>query len=177
MRRFSFGTASRSLLLSLSLPIVLLACAKPEPEPTTPPESLKTTGLRAPIVEWSPEENYLPYEQAKRHEVEPPEVDPNANLTEEERTEKARALFQEAEALAAEAKWPEAKAKYEEAYHLTPGRHGLAYKVGMAAIEADDCEKARLFLEHFIIYGDLDRQEALIHEALRAHRKLACWRN
>lgn len=177
MRRIATAATFLSLLLSLGV----LGCAKPKSEPTAPQDTLKTKGLRQSVVEWTPDENYEPYEQAKRHEVDPPPAepgaDPNAGLSEEQRTEKARTLFQEAEALAEQGKWSEAKAKYEEAYHLTPGRHGLALKVGMAAIEAGDCEKAKRFLEHFIIYGDLERQESLIHEALRAHRGLACWHN
>lgn len=143
-------------------------------ETETPAETAEDTGLRMAVLDWMPDEAL---EEAKLHEVDPPAVDPYAELSEEQRTEKARTLFEEAEALADQKQWLEAKNKYEEAYHLVPGKHGLAFKVGMAAIEVGDCEKAKIFLEHFVIYGDLARQEALIHEALRAHRGLACWHN
>ncbi len=56
-----------------------------------------------------------------------------------------------------------------------PGKHGLAYKVATAAVKVDDCEKARIFFEHFLIYGDLERQKPLLLEALAEHRKLECW--
>ncbi|MFO7563538.1 MAG: hypothetical protein R6X02_12905, partial [Enhygromyxa sp.] len=125
------------------------------------------------ITDWVPDE---PLEVAKTHEVEAPEVDPHADLSEDERMEKARVLFEEAEAAWAAEQWAEAEAKYEEAYHLVPGKHGFAFKVAMAAIKADDCEKALAFLEHFIIYGDIDRQKELIIEAKHAHRELECWR-
>jgi hypothetical protein len=43
---------------------------------------------------------------------------------------------------------------YEEAYYLVPGKHGFAYKVGLAAWNARDCNKANEYLKHFIKYGD-----------------------
>jgi hypothetical protein len=162
-------------LAPLLLSVSMLGCAQQKCETDSPELSAKDKGLRPDVVEWVPDESSESSEVAKRHEVDPPEVDPYADLSEEERNDKARDLFVEAEKLAAEAQWLEAKNKYEEAYHLTPAKHGLALKVGMAAIEVDDCEKARIFLEHFIIYGDLERQEVLILDALRAHRKLECW--
>jgi hypothetical protein len=125
------------------------------------------------ITDWVPDESL---EIAKVHEVDPPEVDPYADLSEDERMDKARVLFEEAEALWDAQQWREAEIKYEEAYHLVPGKHGFAYKVAMAAIKADDCEKARVFLEHFIIYGDIDTQKSLIVAAKHAHRELECWR-
>ena len=169
--------------LSVALVPLLLAAAtlgcthQGQCETQTPAPTAEATGLRTTVVDWIPDENYEPYEQAKLHEVEPPEEDPYAELSEDERTEQARVLFEEAEALAAEQQWLEAKTKYEQAYHLVPGKHGLALKVGMAAIEVGDCAKAKAFLEHFIVYGDLERQEPLILDALRAHRGLSCWHN
>jgi tetratricopeptide (TPR) repeat protein len=159
-------------LLTLFLSVSMLGCASQKCETQSPEQTAKDQGLRMAVLDWVPDESL---ESAKRHEVDAPEVDPYADLSEEERTEKARTLFEEAEKHAAQNQWLEAKDKYEAAYHLTPGRHGFALKVGMAAIEVGDCEKAKIFLEHFLIYGDLERQEALILEALRAHRKLECW--
>ena len=98
-------------------------------------------GSPVAISDWVPDESL---EVAKVHEVDPPEVDPHAGLTEDERMEKAKVLYEQAEAHAANEEWREAELKYEEAYHLVPGKHGFAYKVAMAAVKAGDCEKARM---------------------------------
>jgi hypothetical protein len=79
---------------------------------------------------------------------------PTQELTEEQKDEKAKELYMQAEGLAAEGKWVEAVPLYEEAYYLVPGKHGFAYKVGVAAWNARDCNKANEYLKHFIKYGD-----------------------
>jgi hypothetical protein len=156
-----------SLVVSLLTLTVAVGCCPQGAAETVEPENTRE------ITEWVPDESL---EVAKLHEVDAPEIDPYADMTEDERIEMARGLFEEAEALWAAQQWSEAKVKYEEAYHLVPGRHGFAFKVAMAAIKTGDCEKAKVFLEHFIIYGDIDRQKGMIVEAKHAHRNLECWR-
>lgn len=158
----TLGLAAASLAL-------LTACGPRQCETVEPDEAAS-----ASLVDWVPDESLETIEQAKLHEADPPEVDPYAELSEEQRTDKARVLFGEAEELAAQAQWLEAKNKYEEAYHLVPSKHGLAYKIANAAIEVGDCEKAQIFLEHYLIYADLERHEALLHSALTKHRQLEC---
>jgi len=87
------------------------------------------------------------------------------NMTEEQKTERAKTLFSDAEALAAQEKWAEAVPLYEEAYYLVPGKHGFAHKVGIAAWKAGDCNKADTYLKHFITYGDPEKQADKIAEA------------
>jgi hypothetical protein len=154
------------LVLGASLLILTAGCCPKTGAETVDPNARV-------ITDWVPDESL---EIAKVHEVDPPEVDPYADLSEDERMEKARVLFEEAEAHWDAQQWREAEIKYEEAYHLVPGKHGFAYKVAMAAIKAGDCEKARVFLEHFIIYGDIVAQKSLIVSAKHAHRELECWR-
>lgn len=87
------------------------------------------------------------------------------NMTEEQKTERAKTKFAEAEALAAQEKWTEAVPLYEEAYYLVPGKHGFAHKVGIAAWKSGDCNKADIYLKHFITYGDPEKQADKIAEA------------
>lgn len=87
------------------------------------------------------------------------------NMTEEQKTERAKTIFAEAEALAGQEKWAEAVPLYEEAYYLVPGKHGFAHKVGIAAWNAGDCNKADTYLKHFITYGDPEKQADKIAEA------------
>lgn len=156
-----------TILLAAGLSILATACGPKKNCESTSPKDARV------VSDWMPDESL---EIAKTHEVEAPEVDPYADLGEDERMEKARVLYEEGEALWAAQQWREAEIKYEEAYHLVPGKHGFAFKVAMAAVKAGDCEKALVFLEHFILYGDVDRQLPLIVEAKQAHRDLECWR-
>lgn len=87
------------------------------------------------------------------------------NMSEEEKTERAKTLFSDAEGLAGQEKWAEAVPLYEEAYYLVPGKHGFAHKVGFAAWKAGDCNKADTYLKHFITYGDPEKQADKIAEA------------
>ena len=86
-------------------------------------------------------------------------------LTEEEKQEKAKQLYMQAEGLAAEGKWAEAVPLYEEAYYLVPGKHGFAHKVGVSAWNARDCNKANEYLKHFIKYGDESKDADKFAEA------------
>lgn len=84
--------------------------------------------------------------------ADPPPQD--ESLSEEEKAEKAKELYLQAEGLAAEGRWAESVPIYEEAYYLVPGKHGFAHKVGVAAWNAQDCNKANEYLKHYIKYGD-----------------------
>ncbi|MFO7561075.1 MAG: hypothetical protein R6X02_00410 [Enhygromyxa sp.] len=94
-----------------------------------------------------------------------PQPQPQQELSEEEKVEKAKQLYMQAEGLAAEARWLEAVPLYEEAYYLVPGKHGFAYKVGVAAWNARDCDKANEYLKHFIKYGDESKDADKFAEA------------
>ena len=159
--------AAPTCLLALTS-IGLVACA------AAPCETAEPEDADSSVVEWTAQEAMETIAEAKEHEANAPAPDPHADLSEEERTDKARTLFGEAEAHAEAGEWMEAKTKYEEAYHLVPNRHGLAYRVANAAVEVGDCEKARIFFEHFLMYGDISRHEALLHSALAKHRALEC---
>lgn len=80
---------------------------------------------------------------------------------------KARNAYSEAEAHAAAEEWQEAADKYEQAYHLVPGKHGFAYKVGYAAYNADDCARADEYLSHFNTYGDRSKHPEYFTETDR----------
>lgn len=149
MVRFSFTV----VLFSLAL-----GCAKNK-EPVEP---------EGPDL-WIPDESL---EQARLHEVDPPAVDPYAEMTEEERMAQAKTLYVEAEALFEAEKWKEAEVKYEQAYHLVPGKHGFAYKVAMSAVAAGDCEKAKLYLDHFLEHSDGDRNHH--DDVVKARAELSC---
>lgn len=87
------------------------------------------------------------------------------NMTEDQKKERAKQLFSDAEALAGQERWAEAIPLYEEAYYLVPDKHGFAHKVGIAAWKAGDCNKADIYLKHFITYGDQEKQKDKIDEA------------
>jgi hypothetical protein len=89
----------------------------------------------------------------------------NSDLTEDQKAERAKQLFLEAEALAEAGDWVAAVPSYEEAYYLVPGKHGFAFKVGVAAFKAGDCDKANEYLRHFVTYGDPHRNADKLEEA------------
>lgn len=85
----------------------------------------------------------------------------------EEDVAKARDLYSEAEELAKAGEWQKAADAYEQAYYLVPGKHGFAYKVGTAAWEAGDCERAEQYLSHYRTYGAQDKHPDYMAEADR----------
>jgi hypothetical protein len=90
---------------------------------------------------------------------------PADELSEEEKIEKAKSLYVEAERLASEENWEAAVVLYEQAYYLVPGKHGFAHKVGVAAWKVKDCDKAYDYLTHFVEYADPERQGEKLDEA------------
>jgi tetratricopeptide (TPR) repeat protein len=86
-----------------------------------------------------------------------PQISPVATKSEEERTEEAKELFKMAEELAATEDWAGALPLYEQAYQLMPGKHGLALKVGDAAMKVGDCPKAVQYYDHFAKYAESDK--------------------
>ncbi len=125
-----------ALVLSLSLPGVAFAQVPPPPsEPAA-----------QPAVDESISSN-------------------SANMTEEEKTNRAKEIYTQAEGLAAEGKWAEAVPLYEEAYYLVPGKHGFAHKVGVAAWNSGDCNKADVYLKHFLQYADPEKNADKMAEA------------
>src|SRR5690606_11379460 len=64
----------------------------------------------------------------------------DSELSEDEKMEKAKGLYIEAERLAGEENWEAAVVLYEQAYYLVPGKHGFAHKVGIAAWKVNNCD-------------------------------------
>lgn len=102
---------------------------------------------------------------SKPVEPDPGTPGPTENLTDEEKEERAKNLYIRAEGLSAQDNWVDAVPLYEEAYYLVPGKHGFAHKVGVAAWNAGDCDKANDYLRHFIKYGDTDKNPEKSAEA------------
>ncbi|WP_106090044.1 hypothetical protein [Enhygromyxa salina] len=90
---------------------------------------------------------------------------PTGELSEDEKVEQAKQKYMQAEGLANQGRWVEAVPFYEEAYYLVPGKHGFAHKVGVAAWNAGDCDKANSYLKHFLQYGDPEKQGDKFDEA------------
>jgi hypothetical protein len=121
----------------------------------------KKKDTQEPDADAAPDpEDFRPPEE----EEAPVAADPYADLSPEEREEKARDLYGEAEALAKAKDWENAELKYEQAYYLVPSKHGFAFKVGQAAFEAGHCQKAEQYLNHFKTYGDPDKQADRLKE-------------
>jgi hypothetical protein len=99
----------------------------------------------------------------------PPPVAEPAELSEEEKSAKARDLYVEAEGLSENGDWTAAVELYDQAYHLLPGKHGFAYKVGIAAWNATprDCNRADDYLKHYARYGDANKHPDWMEEAKR----------
>ncbi|NVB40301.1 hypothetical protein G6O69_37340 [Pseudenhygromyxa sp. WMMC2535] len=132
---------SKSIVFLLLTALVWApACKKNQEEETTKPED----------DTWVPDESLEP-------EPAPQPVEPE--LSEEERLEKAKGYYVEAEGKAAEGDWEGALGLYEQAYQLVPGKHGFALKVGKAAEQVGDCEKAITYYEHFVTYAEKDKYE------------------
>lgn len=85
---------------------------------------------------------------------------PADELTEEQKAEKAKGLYVEAERLAGEGNWEAAVVLYEQAYYLVPGKHGFAHKVGIASWQVKDCDRAYEYLTHFVTYGAAEAKNA-----------------
>lgn len=71
-----------------------------------------------------------------------------------ENMEAAQDLFRHAEMLVSEGRAAEAITFYEQAYQLVPGKHNLAHKIGITAWTIGDCEKAEIYLSHYLEWGD-----------------------
>jgi hypothetical protein len=78
-------------------------------------------------------------------------------LSQEQASELAKVLWLRAEEL--DASDHDCRlALLERAYYLVPGKHGFALLVGEEAFAVGDCEKASMFLRHFVAYADSQRQ-------------------
>jgi outer membrane protein assembly factor BamD (BamD/ComL family) len=137
--------------------VLALATTACKPKETVEPEK-----------EWTPDETLEPEQRT---------ADPAPGMTEEEKTEKAKELYKEAEGKAKAEDWAGALALYEEAYHLVPGKHGFALKVGIAAEKSGDCAKAMQYYEHFVTYAEPEKYEDDIKatkKSLDALKKKGC---
>ena len=111
--------------------------------------------------------------------LEPEAASPNPEpeLSEEERLEKAKGIYVEAEGKAADGDWAAAVDLYEQAYYLVPGKHGFALKVAVAAEKASNCEKAIKYFEHFVKYAEGEKYKddlASAKRSLAALKKSGC---
>ena len=129
-----------ALLLSVSMPGLALAQVPPPP-----------SGPAEPQPETQPE----PDASIPTHD----------DLSEDEKIALAKEKYIAAEQAAADGDWEAAVPLYEEAYYLVPGKHGFAHKVGTAAWNMGDCNKAQTYLKHFLQYSDPERQGDKIDEA------------
>jgi hypothetical protein len=98
---------------------------------------------------------------------------PQAELSEEEKLNRAKTLYGEGEEAYAAGDYVTATQKYEEAYYLFPGKHGFAHKVGIAAWAAGDCVKADEYLRHFTTYATGEKYEAKLEEAKKILGEIA----
>jgi uncharacterized protein HemY len=101
-------------------------------------------------------------------ETNEPTISPVATMTEEDRTEQAKALYLQAEEKAGAEDWAAALPLYEQAYQMMPGKHGFALKVGDAAQKVGDCAKANQYYDHFVKYAESDKYAADIRRAKKA---------
>src|SRR5690606_6037106 len=120
-----------AVLLTLSMPSLAFAQVPPPPS--------------APVTQPQPQPQPQPQAQP-------------TEMTEDQKTEAAKVKYMEAEDMSKQGRWAEAVPLYEEAYYLVPGKHGFAHKVGVAAFNAGDCDKANTYLKHFLQYGDPEKQ-------------------
>jgi hypothetical protein len=79
-------------------------------------------------------------------------------LYEEQKTELAKVLYERAKQAEAEGDLVCALELFEAAYYQVPGKHRMALHVGELAATVGDCEKARDYLEHFVLYADHDKR-------------------
>lgn len=128
---------SSTIVLAALLALSAFACKKNQEETVEPEDDT-----------WMPDESLEP-------EATPQPVAPE--MSEEEKLDKAKGLYAQAEEKAAADDWPGATELYEQAYFLVPGKHGFALKVGNAADKANDCVKAKQYLEHFVTYATEDK--------------------
>ncbi|MEE9382228.1 MAG: hypothetical protein V3V08_02295 [Nannocystaceae bacterium] len=90
---------------------------------------------------------------------------PAAALSDDEKLDKARQIYGQAEQELQANRYAAAANLYEEAYYLVPTKHGFAFKVGMSAFKAGDCPRADEYLKHFLKYGNQDKHGEKISEA------------
>lgn len=124
------------MMVMVGLLVLGTSACKPKEEPAPPDDT------------WVPDENQEPAAASP---------DPAPGLSEDEKADKAKALYVEAEAKAAADDWAAAVGLYEQAYHLVPAKHGFALKVALAADKTGDCAKAVTFFEHFVQYADPEK--------------------
>lgn len=136
----------------------------PEPEPTTEPKS-------ATEPEPPPDEQNLDC-MLDGCEAGAAESTPSAEP--EDPGPMAEALKLEGRGLVADGEYAAGIAKLEQAYQLVPGEHLIAYEIAQAAEKARDCDKMRLYLEHFATYADPNTFSNKIEKARRSLRSDAC---
>ena len=80
-----------------------------------------------------------------------PAGDPTAGMTDEQKLEKAKQLYGEADAAFQSGNFTEALTKFEEAYNVyAPNFHVFNFNIGVSAYELGDCVKAKTAFNRFL---------------------------
>lgn len=78
-------------------------------------------------------------------------------LGEDQKVELAKALYVRAKASVEAGELDCAVELMERTYELVPGKFSLAFEVGELAFALHDCDKAAMYLRHFLTYADPDK--------------------
>ncbi len=83
--------------------------------------------------------------------VQPGGADPTAGMSEEQKLERAKQLYGEADAAFQSGNFSDALTKFEEAYNVyAPNFHVFNFNIGLAAYELGDCVKAKTAFQRFL---------------------------
>ncbi len=109
----------------------------------------------------------------------PPPASPGApdpsSMSDEEKMDRAKALYGEADAAFAEGDFSTALVKFEEAYnYYAPSLHLFNYNIGAAAYELGDCVKAKTAFQRFLDLVPDHPQRATAQEKLIEIERSGC---
>ena len=83
--------------------------------------------------------------------VQPGGADPTAGMSEEQKLERAKQLYGEADAAFQGGNFADALTKFEEAYNVyAPNFHVFNFNIGLSAYELGDCAKAKTAFQRFL---------------------------
>ncbi|RMG93293.1 MAG: outer membrane protein assembly factor BamD [Deltaproteobacteria bacterium] len=107
--------------------------------------------------------------------AQPPAEDPTAGMTEEQKLERAKQLFAEANAALEAEDFATAVQKFEEAYLVyAPNLHVFNFNIGSAAFYAGDCIKAKQALQRFLDLVPDHPERATAQEMLLEIERTKC---
>ena len=83
--------------------------------------------------------------------MQPAGADPTAGMSEEQKLERAKQLYGEADGNFQQGNFADALAKFEEAYNVyAPNFHVFNFNIGLSAYELGDCVKAKTAFQRFL---------------------------